>query len=86
MHTEVHSKEHRWRNFCEPDFAVVQLHFMPWQTCCRAIIAAMLSDGTIAQTAAQAAAFRSMSGVQGVLDPKKRQEMVRIVASNCYVD
>jgi hypothetical protein len=56
------------------------------RNCCRTIIAAMLSDGTIAQNAAQAAAFRSISGVQGVLDPQKRLEMVHNVAPNRYVD
>ena len=65
---------------------MAQLPYVLWQVCCRAIIAAMLSDGTIAQNAAQAAAFRSMSGVQGVLDPQKRQELVRTVASNCHLD
>ena len=45
--------------------------------CRSAIITAMLSDGiSLANSAAQAAAFRSMSGVQGVLDPQKRQQMV----------
>ena len=42
----------------------------------RAILTAMLSDGSIANHAASAAAYSSVSGVQGVLDATKRKEMV----------
>lgn len=51
--------------------------------CNSTIIAAMLSDGNIATNTAQAAAFRTISGVQGVLDPQKRLELVRAFSIDC---